>query len=477
MSMDNALDRLKWHEGPYRAYAVRYQVEAFNARHKDASTLHGFIVDLIPVLADERMLRAALDYMEHSGGGAPGPDGLRMRDLSEPAKWQLARDVRDEILQGSYDPAPPRECRVPKRPGSSLTRSIWVSNLRDRMVARAAEVLLQPLIEPEGDHWSFCRRLRGRRLALAEVERLVTSQRRHVVISEDLKDAFDNVPRARLMQILRKKVPNDRLCDLIERLVRRPGGLGILQGSALSPQMLNVYVDQAVHRPWRRLHGDVPLVRYMDDFLAICREEDHIATLYEDLSRLFRNAGFQAKYGREHAVRDLRRQSLEWLGYALRLGDEGLVVTSSYFCPETPDQATQNHQHLVADFAELHEQPQGWLRAAASARNKLAEMAPTLPFVDAKRIVDELVMAAATARFDLDAEGLLSDWRAAYLKWQDTKANLDRELSRALCGAPNRVSTMDTDWTGECPFQWDPVRSRRTSQGVIRNRRPARALR
>ncbi len=72
--------------------------------------------------------------------------------------------------------------------------------------------------------------------------------------TEDLRNAFDEVPQRRLLDILRLHIPDERMKRLIERVVLTETTRGLRQGGNLSPLLLNVYLDHLLDKKWSR-HG------------------------------------------------------------------------------------------------------------------------------------------------------------------------------------------------------------------------------
>ncbi|MGH8899556.1 MAG: CRISPR-associated endonuclease Cas1 [Egibacteraceae bacterium] len=86
----------------------------------------------------------------------------------------------------------------------------------------------------------------------------------------DFTRCFDEIPRARLLDRLAKVVPDAEFVDLVRRLMHRPveggpqhGEKGLHQGSALSPVLTNLYLDQFDRT---MLDGGWQVIRYGDDY-------------------------------------------------------------------------------------------------------------------------------------------------------------------------------------------------------------------
>jgi group II intron reverse transcriptase/maturase len=280
--------------------------------------------------ADPRFLRLAWDRLAAGDGQAPGLDGLRFSDLESHEVWRLVRTLSKAILDDTYRPGPDREVRIPKASGTG-TRTLSIPSVIDRVVQRAVVQTVQPFLDPTFDDHCFGFRPGAHaNAALAAAERPAVGGGLWVWLAEDLKDAFTTVPQRRLLDVLRVRVPDDRMMRLFERLVRTKTGRGLRQGGNLSPLLLNVYLTHFLDRRWRRLHPDVPLIRWADDLLLLCRTRDAARQAYQGLTRLLTPAGMALKATPEQATHDLANGGrVDWLGYQFGKDAEGLKVSTT----------------------------------------------------------------------------------------------------------------------------------------------------
>jgi hypothetical protein len=419
MSNDLGFRKITRHRGPYRAFLDRYEIAAAAARAAGGAGYATFCSSLPTFVSDERNLKCAIDYLDRYGGTAPGPDGMVLASLCMIERWELARELRDRLRRGVYVPAPPRLCPIPKRLGSPEKRTIWVGNLEDRVVAGGAAQILVPLVDCVIDPMTYSWRERGTQAALAYAARAVLDQDCTVWITEDLRNAFDHVPRARLNDVLRLHVPDDEFCRLVIQLAARPSPRGIMQGSPLSPPLLDLYLGHFLHRRWQRGGGRPPLLTYVDDLWIGCRPNENAFALYRELEACIRDAGMRAKLGAAASIADLRDRSVTWLGYRLRLLGDELRIRSAFFAPTSVEKLHQKHQLLVAKFARLYERPAGWCRPNSLVRGIVNYLAPTLPFEDRPKIYERIANAAAEAGFDeiWSFDHVLEYWTAAHDRW------------------------------------------------------------
>jgi retron-type reverse transcriptase len=186
------------------------------------------------------------------GGRAPGPDGLDLAVLDEPEKWEWARTLGAALRSGTYRAGPHREVKIPKSSGRG-TRTLQIQDAADRVVQRAIVQVAQPYLDPAFSPLSFgFRPGLGREHALTTAGALMDGTGNRVGVFEDVRDAFDQVPLRRLLDVVRRRIPADDFVALVAAVIARDGKRGLRQGGALSPLMLNVYTPRG---------GDLRIVR------------------------------------------------------------------------------------------------------------------------------------------------------------------------------------------------------------------------
>jgi Reverse transcriptase (RNA-dependent DNA polymerase) len=208
--------------------------------------------------------------------------------------------------------------------------------------------------------------------------------------------------------------------------VRKPTKLGIPQGSPLSPQLLNIYLDHLLHLPWERSGASPPLIRYVDDLLLPCRPDEDFDGLYRNLEQIVVPAGMQLKHGFAWTVHDLRTTSVDWLGYRLQLTGDLLEVRPTLFVADSDEQARLKRERLVDRFSRLHDRPNGWRFVRNVICSYLMQAAPTFPFVDRESIYEQISSAVSVAAFAEvmpSYEEVAAFWEAAYQAWECDSAS------------------------------------------------------
>ncbi len=77
--------------------------------------------------------------------GAAGVDGLDIEQTHHRLKTKWPQ-IRQELLVGTYRPAPVRRVMIPKPDGSQ--RELGIPTVTDRLIQQALLQVLQPLIDP-----------------------------------------------------------------------------------------------------------------------------------------------------------------------------------------------------------------------------------------------------------------------------------------------------------------------------------------
>ncbi len=311
------------HEGTPDDFLRRHGREARQAAQDSKKRRRDFASSrLLKRVADSRNMYIAIRSLRNnSQKTSPGPDGLRLEELTYAECWNLARTLASTIREGTYRPGHVTRIHIPKNSGQG-TRTLEIASEADRVVERAILQILQPLVDPNFDSYSFgFRPGLGREHALVALESL--TEPGGIWITEDLKDAFEHVPHARLLDVLRSHGLDSALIGLIERIIRRNGRRrGIPQGSPLSPLLLNLYCDHFIDKPWRRRNPGTPLLRYADDLMIISPNATQAVADRELMQQLTRAAGLPLK--KELQVIETEPRSIhqeqwtEWLGFRIR---------------------------------------------------------------------------------------------------------------------------------------------------------------
>lgn len=405
------------HEGSTADYLRRHEEEAQAVARASLAEKRAFAARLLPRTIDPRNLRRAWDGLASGDGQAPGPDGLHYGDLSSAEVWDMIHALRHSLRDDRYRPGPMRRVMVPKNSGQG-TRTLSIPSILDRVVQRAVVQTVQPFLDATFDDASFGYRPGRHRLhALARAERAATTANGWAWVADDLKDAFNHVPQERLLDVVRHRLFGAEIVRLIERLVRSASGTGLPQGSCLSPLLLNLYLDHHLDRPWKKRYPGAPLVRVADDLLVLTTTPEEARQARQNLEQLLQPAGLPLKGTMVTAVRDLSGgETIDWLGYRLRKGKEGLEVEMT----ERP------WRSLEEAFRLAHHHDDAPLRAYDIVVGWISQQGPCLPWTNPQGAYARVKATALSYAFEeLPPQGeFLAIWRQAHEDWQRVRREM-----------------------------------------------------
>jgi hypothetical protein len=294
-----------------------------------------------------------------------------------------------------------------------------LQSIFDRVVHRAVVEITQALLDPLFDRRSFGYRPKNGPLrALAEAERLYKGGKRGVWVSVDIRNAFPSVPVGRLLGVVQKYFPDDRFLTFVKTVTtgKRPG---LRQGSPLSPLLLNLYLHHVLDRKWRESHPEIPLLRFADDILLMCRTEKQARDAYAALTKYIRDAGFELKETCDDAIKGVAKGELvDWMGFGIRGAGGGLSF-------KVTDDAWDNLQEAIVS---AHGKPNSPIAAFRSIAGWVADKGPCYPHTHFDRAYDRIERMATAQGFAeiLDRDELKGLWQRACARWGKLRANVGR---------------------------------------------------
>jgi RNA-directed DNA polymerase len=213
-------------------------------------------------------LKAALRQVKANKGSA-GIDGMTVDQLSEYLK-QHWPTIREQLLNGTYEPKPVRRVEIPKPDGGGM-RKLGIPTVLDRFIQQAVMQVLQRQWDPTFSRHSYgFRPSRSAHQAVAQAQQYIAAGYGWV-IDLDLEKFFDRVNHDKLMSQIAKRIEDKRLLKLVRAFLNAgvmknglvsPSVEGTPQGGPLSPLLSNLVLDELDRELERRGHR---FVRYADD--------------------------------------------------------------------------------------------------------------------------------------------------------------------------------------------------------------------
>ena len=312
--------------------------------------------------------------------GAPGVDGMT---VEEALPWlkEHGRELTDSILQGKFKPDPVRRKEILKPDGG--VRKLGIPSVKDRIIQQAIAQMLMPIYESLFAEGSYGYRPgRSAQDAILKIRGYGDEGYEWAVLL-DLSKYFDTLNHEKLLNLLRREIDDERVIQLIKRFLKSgvmENGVvmateeGSPQGGPLSPLLANVYLNEFDHEYERR---GVPVIRYADDIVLLCKSERAAGRLLESSIR-YLEGKLKLKVNREksHIAKLNAIKKFKFLGFAFGKGKDGLFIRAHQKSllkakNKLRELTRRNRGRNVRQvMAEVKRYMQGWLNYYAIASMK-----------------------------------------------------------------------------------------------------------
>jgi RNA-directed DNA polymerase len=237
--------------------------------------------------------------------GAVGVDGRTAEGYAANLEQNL-HSLIDRLKSGRYIAPPVRRHYIKKADGGK--RGLGIPSFEDKVAQRAIVMLLEPIYEQDFLDCSFgFRPGRSAHQALQAVRSGVMERGGRWVLDIDVRKYFDSIDRAKLRELLARRVTDGVVRRLIDKWLKagvlEDGQLfypvaGTPQGGVASPCLANVFLHYAldewvVEQVQPRLRGSVTLVRYADDFIMVFAYRDDAERVLTVLEKRLGKYGLQ----------------------------------------------------------------------------------------------------------------------------------------------------------------------------------------
>jgi RNA-directed DNA polymerase len=206
---------------------------------------------------------------------------------------------------------------------SGKFRKLGIPTIADRVVQASLKLVLEPIFEADFKPCSYgFRPNRRAQDAIAEIHHFTSGRSSYLWVFEaDIKACFDEIDHTALMDRLRVRIKDKRVCALVKAFLKSGvltdlGGredtlTGTPQGGLLSPLLANIALaalDDHFDRQWRQEMGTAGqrlmrkrhgkgswrLVRYCDDFVfLVAGDRHHAEDLREEVATVLAPLGLR----------------------------------------------------------------------------------------------------------------------------------------------------------------------------------------
>src|SRR5664279_2220609 len=277
---------------------------------------------LMEAVCERENLKAALQRVK-ANQGSPGVDGMTVGGIKDYLKQHWPA-IREQLLNGTYEPKPVRRVEIPKPDGGM--RKLGIPTVLDRFIQQAVmQVLQRGWDRTFSDHSYGFRPGRSAQQAVAQAQQYI-AEGYGWCVDLDLEKFFDRVNHDKLMGQIAKRVEDKRLLKLIRAFLNAgvmenglvsPSVEGTPQGGPLSPLLSNLVLDELDRELERRGHR---FVRYADDCNIYVRSERAGQRVMESITRfIIQKLKLKVNEAKSAVARPQERK---FLGFSFAVGPD-----------------------------------------------------------------------------------------------------------------------------------------------------------
>jgi RNA-directed DNA polymerase len=277
---------------------------------------------LMEEVCERENLKEALRRVK-ANKGSSGVDGMTVGGITDYLKQHWPA-IREQLLNGTYEPRPVRRVEIPKPDGG--VRKLGIPTVLDRFIQQAVMQVLQRQWDPTFSASSYgFRPGRSAQQAVAQAQKHI-AEGHGWCVDFDLEKFFDRVNHDKLMGQVAKRVEDKRLLKLIRAFLNAgvmenglvsPSVEGTPQGGPLSPLLSNLVLDELDRELERRGHR---FVRYADDCNVYVRSERAGQRVMESVTQFITQKLRLKVNEAKSAV--ARPQERKFLGFSFSAGPE-----------------------------------------------------------------------------------------------------------------------------------------------------------
>lgn len=294
-----------------------------------------------------------------SNGGSPGIDGINFTDIEKNGLENFLKELGEDLRKRTYKPEAVKRVWIDKANGGK--RPLGIPTIRDRVAQTVCKMIIEPIYEADFEESSYgFRPERSAKDAMKTIKEHLQEGKTEV-LDADLSSYFDTIPHDKLMIVMKQRIADARVLDLIGKWLKSPiyedgqykGGkkqkAGIPQGGVISPLLANIYmhlVDKMVNKVTSLFYKQgVRIVRYADDFVLMGTRITKEVT--DKLEEVLKRMGLTLN---ERKTRQIQAQDspFNFLGFSIRYDKDILGRNKRYWNIEASNKAESKIREKVS---------------------------------------------------------------------------------------------------------------------------------
>jgi len=262
-----------------------------------------------------------------SNKGSHGVDGMKVEELLEYLK-RNGNQIRQQILEGKYQPQPVRRVEIPKPDGG--VRLLGIPTVLDRVIQQAIAQVISPMYEEQFSENSYGFRPNRSAHQAVEKSRGYIEAGYKWTVDIDLEKFFDTVNHDKLMRLISNTIKDGRVLSLIRKYlqsgvmingVKVERGKGTPQGGNFSPLLSNIMLNELDKELHKR---GLKFCRYADDCNIYVKSRKAAERVMASITK-FIEENLRLKVNKEKSSVD-RPWKLKFLGFSFYFKRNGVGI-------------------------------------------------------------------------------------------------------------------------------------------------------
>jgi len=335
-----------------------------------------------------------------------GVDKMRFSDIEKYGLHKFLSELQTELRTNTYQCSPVRNAEIPKEKKGEY-RILGIPTIKDRVVQMAVKMLIEPLWEADFIDTSYgFRPKRGAKDAIKQIKKNLY-EGHQFIYDADLSKYFDTIPHDKLFILLKERINDKGILDLIGQWLTAPKQMrngeliksmaGTPQGGVISPLLSNIYLhafDRIVSNPKGKFaKANIRIVRYADDFVLMGNYY-YSREILNYLDSLMNRMGLTINKEKT-SILHINKKSLYFLGFEFRVIRSKFSWNSKNYTNVRP--SMKSRSKLFTQIRELLRKRRHWkiepliykwLKSKGRKAHKQLRQRPYSIFVSDKGLLD-----------------------------------------------------------------------------------------